>query len=278
MNIKVIVKTALAEDLGDRGDVTSQACIAVTAKSKAKVISRQDGVVAGVEYFREVFRQLDEKIQVTVIRKDGEKVSPNDEIARLAGPSRAILSGERTALNFLGHLSGVATAANKLAKLIEGTGVILLDTRKTLPGLRRAEKFAVTAGGGANHRIGLYDMVLIKENHIRAAGGITAALQKSKEYLLEKGLPLKIEIEVTNIEELKAALAQKPDRIMLDNFSLDGIKEAVTIAKGKAEIEISGGVNEKNIREYAEAGPDFISVGRITQSAAALDLSMLFEG
>jgi len=277
MEINEIVKIALQEDFGEKGDVTSLACIDEKRTSQAKVIAKQRGIIAGTEYFRQVFHQIDPMMKVHFLRTDGEQVVAKDKVAALAGKSRSLLAGERAAMNFLGHLSGIATLTAKLAKLVEGTGVTILDTRKTLPGLRKAEKAAVRSGGGANHRFGLYDMMLIKENHIAAAGGITAALKGAHRYNRLFAADLKIEIEVTNVAELQEALESKPDRIMLDNFDLDQVKEAVKIAKGKAELEISGGINEDNIRLYAETGVDFISIGKITASAPALDLSMLIE-
>jgi len=277
MEINEIVKIALQEDFGEKGDVTSLACIDEKRTSQAKVIAKQRGIIAGTEYFRQVFHQIDPMVKVHFLRTDGEQVVAKDKVAALAGKSRSLLAGERAAMNFLGHLSGIATLTAKLAKLVEGTGVTILDTRKTLPGLRKAEKAAVRSGGGANHRFGLYDMMLIKENHIAAAGGITAALKGAHRYNRLFAADLKIEIEVTNVAELQEALESKPDRIMLDNFDLDQVKEAVKIAKGKAELEISGGINEDNIRLYAETGIDFISIGKITASAPALDLSMLIE-
>jgi len=277
MEINEIVKIALQEDFGEKGDVTSLACIDEKRTSQAKVIAKQRGIIAGTEYFRQVFHQIDPMVKVHFLRTDGEQVVAKDKVAALAGKSRSLLAGERAAMNFLGHLSGIATLTAKLAKLVEGTGVTILDTRKTLPGLRKAEKAAVRSGGGANHRFGLYDMMLIKENHIAAAGGITAALKGAHRYNRLFAADLKIEIEVTNVAELQEALESKPDRIMLDNFDLDQVKEAVKIAKGKAELEISGGINEDNIRLYAETGVDFISIGKITASAPALDLSMLIE-
>lgn len=277
MAISEIVRIALQEDLGERGDVTSQACLDAKRTSQAKVMAKQPGIIAGSEFFLQVFKHIDAEVKVHFLRTDGERVVPGDKAAVLTGKSRSILAGERTAMNFIGHLSGVATLTARLVKLVEGTGVTILDTRKTLPGLRLAEKAAVRFGGGANHRIGLYDMMLIKENHIAAAGGIKPALAGAHKYNQENNTELKIEIEVTDIEELMEALKGKPDRIMLDNFSVEQVREAVKIAKGKAELEISGGINESNIRVYAETGADFISVGKITASAPALDLSMLIE-
>lgn len=272
-----IIKLALQEDLRQSGDVTSLACVPADRKSTAKVIAKQHGVIAGLDYFTAVFQQVDPDVVIELYLRDGSAVEPGAVVLKAAGSSRSILSAERTALNFLGHLSGVATAVSKLMRLIEGTGVTLLDTRKTLPGLRRAEKAAVLAGGGANHRIGLYDMMLIKENHIAAAGGIKEALAGAHNFNREQGENLKIEIEVTNLHEMLEALKGNPDRIMLDNFTPETVGEAVKLAKGQVELEVSGGITEQNIRRFAEAGPDFISAGNITASAPALDLSMLIQ-
>jgi len=272
-----IIKLALLEDLGRPGDVTSRACISADRKSTAKVIAKQHGVIAGLDYLTAVFQQVDPDVVIELFLRDGSAVEPGSVVLKAAGSSRSILSAERTALNFLGHLSGVATEASKLIGLIEGTGVTLLDTRKTLPGLRLAEKAAVLAGGGANHRIGLYDMMLIKENHIAAAGGIKEALAGAHNFNREHRENLKIEIEVTDLAELMEALKGNPDRIMLDNFSPETVREAVKRAKGLVELEVSGGITGQNIRRFAEAGPDFISAGNITASAPALDLSMLIE-
>ena len=272
-----IIKLALLEDLGENGDITSLACVADSRFSHAQVIAKQTGIIAGIEYFSAVYEEIDPDLNIMFLVNDGYSVEKGDTIIELEGNSRSILAGERTALNFLGHLSGVATATHRLASLIEGTDVILLDTRKTLPGLRMAEKEAVESGGGANHRFGLYDMMLIKENHIAAAGGITAALKRTHDYKLANDLDVIIEIEVKSLDELKEAIAGNPDRIMLDNFTPGYVEMAVAFVKGRVELEVSGGINERNIRRYAEAGPDFISVGGITASAPALDLSMLIE-
>ena len=211
-------------------------------------------------------------------RIDCLPIAPGEVVATIEGYTRSLLSAERTALNFLGHLSGIATLTNRLVRQIIDTRAILLDTRKTLPGMRAAEKQAVIAGGGHNHRLGLFDMILIKENHIAAAGGIVQALKSARQYNERLGGKFEIEIEVRNLLELQIAAAMKPDRIMLDNFTPEKVKQAVEIIAGEIPLEVSGGVNESNIREYALAGPDFISMGTITSSAPALDLSMLMEG
>ncbi len=278
LDISSIVETALNEDLGDAGDITGKACIPPGHRSRARVVAKGEGVLAGLEWFAEVFRQIDLRIILDFRKSEGDRVTSGEIIAFLEGDTKALLAGERTAMNFLCHLSGVATQAARLAKRIEGTSAKLLDTRKTLPGLRLAEKGAVRAGGGLNHRFALYDMMLIKENHIAAAGGVAAALERTHRFNCENGDKFEIEIEVRSLNELHEALKGKPHRIMLDNFTPELVKQAVEITAGMIPLEVSGGVNEANIREFAEAGPDYISVGSMTLSASALDFSMLVEG
>lgn len=277
INVSSIVETAVHEDLGFAGDLTSRACISEEHRSHARVISRREGVIAGMDYFIQVLLKVDDSTEIQVLKEDGAPVAVNDAIVTMEGYTQSLLASERTALNFMGHLSGIATMTSLLVKQVSGTGVILLDTRKTLPGLRAAEKKAVRAGGGYNHRFGLFDMILIKENHIAAAGGIVEALKSAHQYNRKVGGRLEIEIEVRSLDELQAAIGEKPDRIMLDNFTVEMVRQAVEIDGGRIALEVSGGVNENNIREYAEAGPDYISVGSITSSAPALDLSMLME-
>ena len=276
--IASIVKAALEEDLGSAGDITSQACIPADSRSRAKVIAKAEGRIAGLECFKEVFRQVDDKVFIRFNKSEGERVAPGDIAAELEGHTRSLLAGERTAMNFLCHLSGVATMAARLSDRIKGTRAALLDTRKTIPGLRLAQKAAVRAGGGRNHRQALSDMMLIKENHIAAAGGISAALEGAHRFNRTHNSDFKIEIEVRNLEELGEALAGKPDRIMLDNFTIENVKRAVEITGGRIPLEVSGGVTESNIRDFAQAGVDYISVGSLTLSAPALDFSMLIEG
>ncbi len=273
-----IIDIALHEDLGYAGDITSRACVPDEHRSKARVISREAGVIAGIEPFTEVFLEVDRETVIKVLKPDGTIVLKDEVIVEVEGFTQSLLAAERTALNFLGHLSGIASMTNRLVKKVKGTEVILLDTRKTLPGLRALEKQAVRAGGGYNHRFGLFDMILIKENHIAAAGGIGKAMDGAHEYDRKAGGRLEIEIEVRNIEELRLAAAKKPDRIMLDNFTPEIVRLAVKEISGEIPLEVSGGVNINNIREFAEAGPDFISIGTITSSAPALNLSMLMEG
>lgn len=266
--IRANVRRALAEDIGT-GDITAQ-LIPAERQAQARVITREAGIVCGVAWVDEVFRQLDPAVEVQWLVADGEAISADQTLFRLAGPARALLSGERSALNFLQTLSGVATRAHQLASLVEGTSVRLLDTRKTLPGLRLAQKYAVTCGGCHNHRIGLYDAFLIKENHIAACGGIQATVEAARR--IAPGKP--VEVEVENLEELDQALAAGADIIMLDELSLDDMRTAVARSRGRAALEASGGVDEHSLRRIAETGVDFISIGALTKHVRALDLSM----
>lgn len=265
------VRNALDEDLGD-GDLTA-ALIPAQANSSVRIVSREPGVLCGSAWVEEVFRQLDPGIEVTWEHADGARLRSDTLLCRLRGGTRALLSGERTALNFLQTLSGTATQAWRYVRAVEGTGVRLLDTRKTLPGLRLAQKYAVRCGGCHNHRIGLYDAILIKENHIRAAGSITAALKQAQ----CRSPQVEIEVEVESVAELREALAADAKRVLLDNFSPRMLREAVAENAGRARLEASGGVDLDSIRGIAMTGVDDISIGGITKDLKALDLSMLFE-
>jgi nicotinate-nucleotide pyrophosphorylase (carboxylating) len=267
------VRAALAEDLGLAGDVTTAATIPAEARSKAVVAARGAGVVAGVALAREAFAQVDPRIEVDVEKDDGARVLRGEVVLKIAGPARAILSAERTALNFLGHLSGVATATAALVDAVKGAGAEIVCTRKTTPGLRAFEKHAVRCGGGKNHRFGLFDAILIKDNHVVAAGGITAALRRARE---AAGHMVKIELEVDGLSGLDEALAAGADVILLDNMSLDDMTEAVRRAKGRARLEASGNVTLASARAIAQTGVDMISSGWITHSAPALDLGLDF--
>ncbi len=265
------VRDALAEDIGD-GDITA-ALIPPVREAQARVISREAGTICGRAWVDEVFRQLDESVRVTWHVTDGEIVAPDRLLFEVAGPARSLLTGERTALNFLQLLSGTATRCHHYANLVAGTGVKLLDTRKTVPGLRLAQKYAVTCGGCHNHRVGLFDAFLVKENHIEACGGIAEAVAEAR--LLAPNKP--VEVEVENLEELEQALAAGTDRIMLDNFDLESLREAVHRSAGRAELEASGGITEATLRKVAETGVDCISIGTLTKDVIALDLSMRLE-
>lgn len=273
--IRSNVAYALAEDLGG-GDLTAS-LIDEDVLVGTTIIARQSLVLAGHPWADEVFRQLDDGIQIDWYIEDGERAEVDDVICKLVGPARALLSGERTALNFLQTLSATATTTAAYVAAIEGTGTRLLDTRKTLPGLRHAQKYAVRCGGGENHRTGLYDAILIKENHIRSAGSITAALQRARDIDTD----VLVEVEVETLEELKEALDAGAGRILLDNFSLAGLREAVrTNAEYgyvRAELEASGNVTLDTVRDIAETGVDYISTGALTKNISAVDLSMLFR-
>ena len=275
-DIARIVSDALKEDLGGKLDasldITAQ-LIPAEQKSVATVITREDCVFCGTECVNEVFRQLGGNVEITWHAKDGDRVAPNGKLFTVSGPSREILTAERTCLNFVQTLSGVATEVSKYAAKLEGSQCRLLDTRKTIPGLRNLLKYAVTVGGGHNHRIGLFDAYLIKENHIMACGGIENAVAEARR--LNPGK--KVEVEVENLEELKTAMDVGADIVMLDNFELPMMYEAAKINAGKLKLEISGNVNLDTIRTYADTGVDFISVGAITKNVRAVDLSMRFQ-
>ncbi len=274
MTINEIIKNALAEDIGD-GDHTSLSCIPYDAKGKARLIVKSDGILAGVEIAEKVFSEVDPRTVFTRILTDGAMIKNGDIAFTVEGFSRSLLQSERLALNFMQRMSGIATATNKLVKLIEGTGARLLDTRKTTPLLREIEKAAVRIGGGFNHRMGLYDMIMIKDNHVDFAGGIEKAIQSTHEYLRKHNKNLEIVIEARNIEEVKKIiLFGGVTRIMLDNFTPGIMKEAVDLIGKKFETEASGGINSDTIREYALTGVDFISVGAITHHIKSLDMSL----
>lgn len=266
--IEANVRRSLREDIGS-GDITAQ-LIPESRLANATVITRDDAVICGTAWVDEVFHQLDARVAVHWQVQDGQQVTPNQALFHLEGPARALLSGERTALNFLQTLSAVATRCQHYANLVQGTGVKLLDTRKTLPGLRLAQKYAVTQGGCHNHRIGLFDAFLIKENHIAACGGIAAAVTAARG--IAPGKP--VEVEVESLEELQQALAAGADIIMLDELSLDDMRQAVAITAGRAKLEASGGINDSTLRGIAETGVDYISIGTLTKDVKAVDLSM----
>ena len=267
-DIAANVRAALTEDVGS-GDITA-ALIPAAAQANARVITREDGVLCGRAWVDRVFAELDPAIGLAWQARDGERITAGQQLFTAAGPARSLLTGERTALNFLQLLSGTATTCQRYAGLVAGTGVRLLDTRKTIPGLRIAQKYAVTCGGCYNHRIGLYDAFLIKENHIHAAGGIAAAVRAARQHA--PGKP--VEVEVETLAELEQALAAGCDRVMLDNFSLAHMADAVAQSAGRVELEASGNVTEQTLRPIAETGVDYISIGALTKDCKALDLSM----
>ncbi|MEK1939052.1 MAG: carboxylating nicotinate-nucleotide diphosphorylase [Pseudomonas sp.] len=266
--IQANVRRALQEDVGS-GDITAQ-LIPAERLAHATIITRDNAVIAGSAWVDNVFAQIDPRVAVHWQVQDGDRVQPNQALFHLEGPARALLTGERSALNFLQSLSGVATRCRHYADIVEGTGVKLLDTRKTLPGLRLAQKYAVTQGGCHNHRIGLYDAFLIKENHIAACGGIAQAIQAA--HGIAPGKP--VEVEVESLAELQEALDAGADIIMLDELSLEEMRTAVAMTAGKAKLEASGGINETTLRVIAETGVDYISIGTLTKDVKAVDLSM----
>ncbi len=276
--ITELINRALGEDLGD-GDHTSLATIPANAKGKVKLIAKENGIVAGVTVASMVFKQLDNSLKVTVTKKDGEKIAPGEKILTVEGSTHSLLSAERTALNFIQRMSGIATYTNKVYNVISDLHTKLLDTRKTTPCNRVVEKLAVRIGGGINHRVGLYDMIMIKDNHIDFAGSIKNAIISTNNYLNKKNKHLKIEIEVRNFDELNEVInIGGVDRVMLDNFTPKNLQIAINLINGKFETEASGGITINNIRRYAETGVDFISVGALTHQISSLDLSLKTMG
>lgn len=268
-----LIDLAFAEDIGD-GDHTTLCCIPENAMGKSHLLIKEDGILAGVELAKRVFAKFDPTMQVEVLINDGTQVKKGDIAMVVTAKVRSLLQTERLMLNIMQRMSGIATMTNKYVERLKGTKTHVLDTRKTTPGLRMLEKQAVKIGGGMNHRIGLFDMILLKDNHIDFCGGITNAITRCHEYLKEKGLDLKIEIEVRNFDELAEAMnCGGINRIMLDNFSVADTKKAVDIVGGKFETESSGGITFDTIRDYAECGVDFISVGALTHSVKGLDMS-----
>lgn len=268
-----LIDLAFAEDIGD-GDHTTLCCIPEDAMGKSHLLIKEDGILAGVDVAREVFHRFDPTMQMEVFMEDGAQVKKGDIAFVVSGKVRSLLQTERLMLNIMQRMSGIATMTNKYVKLIEGTGAHVLDTRKTTPGMRMLEKQAVKIGGGVNHRIGLFDMILLKDNHVDFAGGIENAIDRCHHYLNEKGLNLKIEIEVRNFDELQQVLDKGGvNRIMLDNFTVADTKKAVDIINHRFEVESSGGITFDTIRSYAEQGVDFISVGALTHSVKGLDMS-----
>ena len=268
-----LIKLAFAEDLGD-GDHTTLCCIPATEMGKSQLIIKEDGVLAGVEMARRVFKAFDPELKMTVFIEDGAEVKKGDIAFVVEGKVQSLLQTERLMLNIMQRMSGIATTTRKYVKQLEGTKTHVLDTRKTTPGMRMIEKEAVRIGGGMNHRIGLFDMILLKDNHVDFAGGISKAINRAHEYLKEKGKNLKIEIEVRNFDELEEALQTGGvDRIMLDNFTPENTREAVRRVAGRVELESSGGITFDTLRDYAECGVDYISVGALTHSVKSLDMS-----
>ena len=270
-DLSATVQRALAEDIGE-GDLTA-ALIPAATRARGRVISREQAVLCGTAWFNEVFRQVDDAIVIHWEARDGDVVKKEQVLCHLEGPARGLLTGERSALNFLQTLSGTATLARRYAEAVKGTRATILDTRKTLPGLRSAQKYAVRCGGANNHRMGLFDGILIKENHIMAAGGITQALQTAR----AGAVKVPVEVEVETLAQVEEALAAGADILLLDNFTLERMGEAVRLAAGRAKLEASGGIDMTSIKAVAQTGVDYISVGSLTKNVDAVDLSMRFQ-
>lgn len=274
--IDELIRLSFAEDIGD-GDHTTLCCISPAAQGKSQLIVKEDGVLAGVETAQLIFKRFDPELETTVLIPDGTEVKKGDIAFTVTGRVQSLLQTERLVLNVMQRMSGIATTTRRYVKALEGTGTRVLDTRKTTPGMRMLEKEAVRIGGGVNHRIGLFDMILLKDNHVDFAGGIEQAITRARQYLKEKGKNLKIEIEVRNFEELEEVFrVGGVDRIMLDNFNTENTREAVRRIRqaGSYEIESSGGITFDTLRDYAECGVDFISVGALTHSVKSLDMSL----
>ena len=268
-----LIDLAFAEDIGD-GDHTTLSCIPPTAQGRSKLLIKEPGILAGIEIAKEVFRRFDPELKVEVFINDGAEVKPGDVPMIVSGKVQSLLQTERLMLNILQRMSGIATMTHRYAQQLQGTHTRVLDTRKTTPGMRILEKMAVKIGGGVNHRIGLFDMILLKDNHVDFAGGIDKAILRAKEYCREKGKDLKIEIEVRNLDELQQVLdLGGVDRIMFDNFTPELTRKAVQMVAGRYETESSGGITFDTLREYAECGVDYISVGALTHSVKGLDMS-----
>jgi len=269
-----LLDRALAEDLGRAGDVTSLAVVEETSWARGAMVARAAGVVAGLPLVRQVFARLDDRVGIDEVAHDGDAVAPGTVLARVLGPARALLAGERVALNFVARLSGIATATRELVERVAGTGATIADTRKTTPTLRALEKYAVRCGGGRNHRFGLDDAVLIKDNHVVEVGSIGEAVRRARAHA---GHLVKIEAEIQELDQLEEAIAAGADVVLLDNFELEAIRQAVRRTAGRVPLEVSGGITRENVRAIAETGIAVISAGWITHSAPALDLALDFE-
>lgn len=272
--VKQLIEISFAEDIGE-GDHTSLATINESETGKSIIVAKDDGIIAGLPLMEFIFKKVDKNLNVVLLKKDGDTIKYGDVVLEVSGSSRSMLTAERTALNFIQRLSGIATLTSLYVNELKGLHTQVLDTRKTTPGMRLLEKWAVKIGGGTNHRIGLYDMILIKDNHVDFAGGIKNAIERTKKYLLDNDLDLKIEIETRTIKEVETVIEiGGVNRIMLDNFTPELLKDAVALINGRYETEASGGITIQTIRKYAETGVDFISSGALTHSVKAFDLSM----
>jgi len=272
-HVRMLIHMALQEDLNEIGDLTSDAIFS-DERGRAEIVAKAAGILAGAEVSRQVFLTVDPELNIRLKTADGSELVAGQTVMELEGKVRSLLRAERTALNFLGRLSGIATLTNRFVRSVAETRCRILDTRKTTPGYRELEKYAVRMGGGLNHRMGLYDMVLIKDNHIAAAGGIRPAVEKVREYLAKKGITAQIEVEAATLQQVHEAADLNVDRILLDNMSLDQLREAVRRVNGRLPLEASGNVTLESVRAVAETGVDFISVGALTHSAPVLDFSM----
>ena len=276
--IDPLIKSTLDEDFGNLGDLTTKSIVPPDIRGKGDLIARREGIIAGLTVVQRVFHLVDESISCDFKTADGRSVHPGERLGICTGPMHAILSGERTALNFLQHLSGVATLTSRFVEAVKGTGVRILDTRKTTPQLRLLEKYAVRMGGGTNHRFGLFDYILIKDNHIDAVGGITPAVERCVAFLKRMKKSVPIEVETRTMEEVEECLDLPIQRIMLDNFDTPTMVKAVTMIDGKKEVEASGNIDLERAREVAETGVNYMSVGALTHSVPALDISLIIDG
>lgn len=274
-DIIALINLAIKEDLGE-GDHSSLACVPRNKTGKAKLIAKEEGIIAGIKLGEFIFKSLDANSEIIIYKNDGDRVTPGEVILVIEGNEQLLLQSERLVLNFMQRMSGIATLTNKFSQELKGLNTKLLDTRKTTPGLRKIEKWAVRIGGGHNHRMGLYDMIMLKENHIDYAGGVSAAIKNSLSYLKDNNINIPIEIETRNLEELNEVLQVGGiQRIMLDNFTLNDLQKAVSLINGRFETEASGGINLETVRAIAEMGVDFVSVGALTHTVKSLDISML---
>ena len=277
MNREEIIRQSILEDVGD-GDHSSLSCIDKTHQGSMQLLVKEDGIIAGIEVAKEVIAIIDPEIKMEQFLHDGDRIQKGDIAFILTGSVQSMLTAERTILNFMQRMSGIATETNRYVKMVEGTKTTILDTRKTTPNMRYFEKYAVKVGGAENHRFGLFDMIMLKDNHIDFAGGIEQAIDRTHNYLKEKNLNLKIEIETRNLDDVRRVMAHGGvDRIMLDNFTPDQIREALKIINGKYETEASGGITDQTLRQYAETGVNYISVGALTHHIKSLDLSLKFR-
>jgi len=277
IELELFVENALKEDVGD-GDHTSLACIDATGSGKANLIMKEDGIIAGIDVGRFVYKKIDEELQIEVFNQDGAEVRNNDIVLKIEGSPQSILKGERLVLNIMQRMSGIATTTNQVVKKVERFNTKILDTRKTTPGMRMLEKWAVSIGGGENHRFGLYDVIMIKDNHIDFAGGIQQAIEKAKSYIHESNKQFKVIIEARDLDHVKEILdIGGIDRILLDNFSIEDLTNAVSLINNQYQTEASGGISVENVRYYAETGVDYISIGALTHSVKSLDMSLLVE-